>query len=97
MMTSLDSSVIDANSEALGVGVPVLMANAGKAVASVLSERFPSKRFAFICGSGNNGGDGIAAAGMMDPGKVTVFLLRPKGSIRSDHIKKILSELMCQI
>ncbi|MCL1810852.1 MAG: NAD(P)H-hydrate dehydratase [Methanomassiliicoccaceae archaeon] len=97
MITSLDSSVIDANSEAVGVGVPVLMNNAGKAVSSVLTERFPGKRIAFICGSGNNGGDGIAAAGMMDPDNITVYLLRPKSSIRSDFVKRILSELKCRI
>jgi len=97
MITSLDSSVIDANSEALGVGVPVLMTNAGKAIASVLSEKFPGKRIAFVCGSGNNGGDGMTAAGMMGSMNVTVFLLRPMGSIRSDHIRKVLSELTCQI
>ena len=97
MITFLDSSVIDANSEALGVSVPALMNNAGKAVASVLTERFPGKKIAFICGSGNNGGDGITAAGMMDPAEVTVFLLRPRDSIRSEHIRKVLSGLICQI
>ncbi|MDR1691057.1 MAG: NAD(P)H-hydrate dehydratase [Candidatus Methanoplasma sp.] len=91
MITPLDSSVMDANSEALGIGVPVLMSNAGKAIASVLSERFPGKRIAFVCGNGNNGGDGIAAATHMGSDAVTVFLLKPEGSFRSEFIRGMLS------
>ncbi|MCL2296410.1 MAG: NAD(P)H-hydrate dehydratase [Methanomassiliicoccaceae archaeon] len=97
MITSFDSAVIDANCEAMGIGVPVLMANAGKAIASVLKERFPDKRIAFVCGSGNNGGDGMSAAKTMDAERVTVYLLKPKGSIRSDLVRGVLSELMCQV
>ncbi|MCL2147849.1 MAG: NAD(P)H-hydrate dehydratase [Methanomassiliicoccaceae archaeon] len=97
MITALDSSVIDANSEAMGVGVPVLMANAGRAVASVLSERFPGKRVAFICGSGNNGGDGIAAAGLMDAGATAVYLLRPKDAMKSEFVRGMLSKLECRV
>jgi NAD(P)H-hydrate epimerase len=97
MITSLDSSVIDANSEALGVGIPFLMMNAGGAVASVLMERFSGKRIAFVCGNGNNGGDGVAAAKIMDTANVSIYLLKPKDSIRSDFIKGMLSELKCQI
>jgi len=97
MITAFDSSVIDANSEAMGVGIPYLMANAGKAIASVLTERFPGKKIAFVCGSGNNGGDGIYAAKMMNPGETAVYLLRAIESIRSDFIRVTLSQLKCPI
>ena len=98
MITSLDSAVIDANCEAMGVRVSHLMANAGRAVASVLSERFPDKRIAFVCGNGNNGGDGISAAGLMgEPEKITVYLVRPKESIRSEYIQHVLSDLKCEV
>jgi len=97
MITALDSSVIDANSEALGIGVPVLMENAGRAVASVLSERFPDKKIAFVCGNGNNGGDGITAAKFMSKNNVTVFLLKPKETIRSEFVKDTLSKLKCRV
>jgi NAD(P)H-hydrate epimerase len=74
------------------------MANAGKAVASVLIERFPDKRIAFVCGNGNNGGDGISAADFMnDPEKITIYLIKPKESIKSDNVKNLLSDLKCQI
>ena len=59
MITALDSRVLDANSEALGISVETLMRNAGSALASVVSEI--QGRILFICGSGNNGGDGYAA------------------------------------
>jgi NAD(P)H-hydrate epimerase len=97
MITSLDSFIIDVNSVALGVELPVLMENAGQAVVSVLSERFPKKKIAFVCGNGNNGGDGIAAARSMDVKNTTVYLLKPKETIRSDFVKSTLSELKCRI
>ena len=60
MITALDSRVLDANSEVLGVSVETLMRNAGFALASAASE-LSKGRMLFICGSGNNGGDGYAA------------------------------------
>ena len=66
MISSLDSRVMDANCEALGISVTTLMGNAGKAVADFLISRYPGKRTLFVCGPGNNGGDGFAAACLMD-------------------------------
>ncbi len=60
MITAMDSRVLDANSEALGVSVEKLMQNAGSALASYVGS-LSKKRVLFICGSGNNGGDGYAA------------------------------------
>jgi len=97
MITALDASVIDANSEAAGVGLPILMKNAGKAVVTVLSVKFPKSRIAIVCGTGNNGGDGIMAAKSLDPKRVTVFLLRPASEIRSEFVRRTLSELKCPI
>ena len=50
MITPLDSRVMDANAEALGVSVKELMGNAGRAVAEFLKETYPGKRYAFFCG-----------------------------------------------
>jgi yjeF C-terminal region, hydroxyethylthiazole kinase-related/yjeF N-terminal region len=95
-ISALDSSILDIDSAALGVPVCVLMNNAGTVIVDLLNSRFPNKRIAFVCGNGNNGGDGITAAGMMDPKKVSVFLLRSRSSIRSDHIRDLLSKLSCE-
>jgi len=94
-ISALDSKILDINSAALGIPVCTLMDNAGTAIVDLLNSRFPNKRIAFVCGSGNNGGDGITAAGMMDPKRVSVFLLGPRSSIRSDHIGNLLSKLSC--
>ncbi len=60
MITAMDSRVLDANSEAMGVSVEKLMENAGSALASYVG-KLSRKRILFVCGSGHNGGDGYAA------------------------------------
>jgi NAD(P)H-hydrate epimerase len=53
--------VIDANARALGVSDLQLMEGAGHALAGVVRRFYPS-RVLILCGSGNNGGDGVATA-----------------------------------
>ena len=60
MITSVDSRVLDANAEALGIPIADLMDNAGGAVSSFLKNSFPDGRGVIVCGPGNNGGDGFA-------------------------------------
>jgi len=55
-------AVLDRNAEALGVATRTLMANAGAAVADVVRERAPEGPVVVLCGTGNNGGDGLVAA-----------------------------------
>lgn len=88
-MTHSDSRVMDANSVALGTDVLTLMENAGDALADVLSE-FPGK-IVFVCGNGNNGGDGFAAASHFNDCKV--LLLKPEDSIRSDAARHFYSKI----
>ena len=96
-MSPLDSRVMDANAEALEVSVTELMGNAGKAVADFLDRRFPDRRIVFVCGPGNNGGDGFAAASFMDPRRVSVSLLKKPSEIHTDAAWHFYSELRCPI
>ena len=76
MISPLDSRVLDANSEALGVKVDELMVNAGEALADVITDMFGGKRILFVCGTGNNGGDGYVAARLLDAD--VAFFKEPK-------------------
>jgi NAD(P)H-hydrate epimerase len=97
MISGLDSRVIDANSEALGIPVSTLMDNAGKIVASFLQDHYPDSNILFVCGTGNNGGDGFASALLLDPERVTVALLKKSSQIRSEIAKQRYSMLKCRV
>jgi hydroxyethylthiazole kinase-like uncharacterized protein yjeF len=56
---------IDAASARDGVGVDILMENAGAAVAGAIVSRFAPCPIAVLCGPGANGGDGWVAARML--------------------------------
>ncbi|MBR2254944.1 MAG: NAD(P)H-hydrate dehydratase [Candidatus Methanomethylophilaceae archaeon] len=97
MISIIDSRVLDGNSESLGIPVSQLMDNAGKALADALLSEFPESKFAFFCGTGNNGGDGFAAALRIDPDRAKVILLKKASSIRSDISRERYSVLECPI
>jgi hydroxyethylthiazole kinase-like uncharacterized protein yjeF len=52
---------LDATAMANGLSAEVLMENAGRALAEAVL-MFPHTRALVVCGSGNNGGDGLVAA-----------------------------------
>ena len=87
---------LDLNAEELGVPVERLMANAGRALAKELARH--AKRddaILILCGKGNNGGDGFAAAAdLQRQGRdVHLVLAEPPARIRSpaalSHFKRL--------
>jgi ADP-dependent NAD(P)H-hydrate dehydratase / NAD(P)H-hydrate epimerase len=66
LVTTEQMRSIDKASEAHGVPVSVLMENAGAALAhAALELADPGGRFVVLCGTGNNGGDGLVAARLL--------------------------------
>ncbi len=85
-------SGIDAAAEASGIDVRALMERAGRAVAASALKHYPGAvRYAVLCGTGNNGGDGfVAALALREAGaKVSVYLFgdsaRLKGAARQAY------------
>jgi NAD(P)H-hydrate epimerase len=71
--------------EEIGLPGAVLMENAGAAVARVILERFPGARHpAVLCGKGNNGGDGFAAARRLLGLRPQVVLLGARADMAGD-------------
>ncbi len=62
LLTPDEMAQADRAAAALGWPVAQLMENAGRAVARAVRARFAPCRTLVLCGPGNNGGDGVAAA-----------------------------------
>jgi NAD(P)H-hydrate epimerase len=88
---------VDINSAYLGFSPKLLMENAGRAVYEELSkiEGFKEKRITFLCGTGNNGGDGfVAAKFLVKKGrKPAVYLVGKRNRVSTDAAREALSEL----
>jgi len=79
MISPLEMRVLDRNAQYFGISTLDLMEAAGKAVAEVARSEFGTsgKRVLVLCGTGNNGGDGLVAARhLAKEARVTVLLAR---------------------
>src|SRR6195256_3766635 len=79
MISPLEMRVLDRNAQHFGISTLDLMEAAGKAVAEVARSEFGAagKRVLVLCGTGNNGGDGLVAARhLAKEARVTVLLAR---------------------
>jgi hydroxyethylthiazole kinase-like uncharacterized protein yjeF len=84
ILTPAESAALDRASADAGVSVLDLMEAAGSAVAraaTVVAGGVYGRRSMVVCGKGNNGGDGLVAARLLDRGGmgVTVVLLEEPG------------------
>lgn len=87
-VSTLDMRIVERNAEYLGISHSLLMQNAGREVARIISknEKVRGKRIAIVCGLGGNGGDGMVAARYLDEdgASVEVFLVGSESSISSE-------------
>ncbi len=91
VVTSIDMAAIEENAEALGFHRKCMMENAGSATARFISSKtgVEGKKFLFLCGTGNNGGDGFVAARhlrSMGARVIMVLIGRPQ-DIRSEEAR----------
>ena len=91
MISIMDSRVLDANSECLGVPVKSLMESAGKALAEIIDSECTGRTL-IICGNGNNGGDGYTAAKFCKSNVTVTSFKKPKSPLcieASNNIKSV--------
>src|SRR5437867_7364221 len=84
MISPAEMRVLDRNAQYFGVSILELMENAGKAVADVARSEFgaPGKNVLVLCGTGNNGGEGLVASRhLAKEGRVKVLLARSTDQI----------------
>ena len=79
--------------EEIGISKLVLMENAGLQLANVIQKQYSknkSKNILIVCGSGNNGGDGLVCARhlIQFADEITICLLNINGKLKTNEIKK---------
>lgn len=92
ILTVAEIYAADRYAEEHGVASLALMEAAGKAVAEAVSARWPQAKIAVLCGPGNNGGDGFAAARLLKERDhaVVVALLGNRDALKGDA--KVMAE-----
>lgn len=94
MISEKEIKVLDRNSEFFGVPTSQLMENAGRSTAELVKSivKNTKKTVLVLCGTGNNGGDGLVAARYLSQDySVSVFLAGP--DMKTELAKKNLQKL----
>ncbi len=106
VLTSSQMREVDRRTMALGIPGLILMENAGCRVAEFLAERFAplsDQHVLILCGKGNNGGDGLAAARQLfthlQPRALDVVLAADPAELRGDAAEnyRMLEAAGCQV
>lgn len=100
MISQEEMRVLDRNAEFFGVSIQGLMENAGGAVADSVLKEFNGrgKKILILCGTGNNGGDGLTAARLLkDDADVTVVLARSADRIATKEAKEAFQKVKGQV
>src|SRR5579872_3826158 len=86
LLTPAEMAAADRAAVAGGVAGTILMEAAGRAVAEAAMRRWSPRPVAVLCGPGNNGGDGFAAARRLAAAgwRVRVGLLGSRDALRGD-------------
>ncbi|MEX0834356.1 MAG: NAD(P)H-hydrate dehydratase [Actinomycetota bacterium] len=100
ILTPKQSAELDAAAEARGITTESLMENAGRAVAEACVTATGGaygRRAVVLCGKGNNGGDGMVAARLLEREgmRTTTLLLEDPSSMREPAVtnhERLLSE-----
>src|SRR5437667_12390870 len=96
MISPLEMRVLDRNAQYFGISTLDLMEAAGKAVAEGARPEFGAegKHVLVLCGTGNNGGDGLVAARHLskEP-RVTVLLARSPDQFDTKDAQRNLDPL----
>lgn len=94
-LTPEEMRAAEAAAAARGINTETLMENAGRALAKVVDERYGKRgvrqRVLVVCGTGNNGGDGLVAARYLEESKdwsVLVLLLGGPAAIKTKEALK---------
>jgi hydroxyethylthiazole kinase-like uncharacterized protein yjeF len=86
-VSSEEMRILELNAQYLGITHSMLMQNAGREVARIVSKtsKVNGKHVVFVCGLGGNGGDGLVAARYLDEegAEVDVYLLGDESGIRN--------------
>ena len=100
MISPEEMRVLDRNCEFFGVSVQELMEKAGMAVADAVVSKLDGKgkNVLILCGTGNNGGDGLTAARYLkDNARVTVILARSADKLATREAAEAYQRVKSQV